>query len=281
MSGFEKVGLQKAQVINKLETKLTRFGFSFDKGGAHQARTMMFQDLTTLIEYVDNPDALKKDYINAIENDNCLGKKSGQTRKISSRHLRSLYSLDPGITLFKNMLFFWNRDPNSRPLLALLCTMARDSIFRMSVPFIQSCTNGQIVEKKTLEKFIGERNPERFSPSTLGAISRNINATWTQSGHLTGRVKKNRSLVHPSPGNVSYALLLGFLSGVRGESLFHTEYSQILDRPIEKLIELAEEASRKGWIVFKKVGNIIEVIFPNLLTPQELEWVHEQNQTID
>ena len=269
------------QMMNKLETKLTRFGFSFDKGGAHQARTMMFQDLTTLIEYVDNPEALKKDYIQAIENDNCLGKKSGQTRKISSRHLKSLYCLDPDITLFRAMLFFWNRDQKSRPLLALLCTIARDAVFRMSVPFIKSFVDGQGVEKKALEKFIEERNPERFSPATLGAISRNINATWTQSGHLTGRVKKIRSLVHPSPGAVSYALLLGFLSGIRGESLFHTEYSQILDCPIEKLIELAEEASRKGWIVFKKVGNIMEVLFPNLLTPQELEWVHEQNQTID
>lgn len=277
MSGLEKVALQKVSVTNKLKTKLTRFGFSFDKGGAHQARTMMFQDLTTLIEYVDNPEALKKDYINAIENDNCLGKKSGQTRKISSRHLKSLYSLDPGITLFRNMLFFWNRDLKSRPLLALLCTITRDAVFRISVPFIQSCADGQIVGKKNLEKYIGERNPERFSPATLGAISRNINVTWTQSGHLTGRVRKIRSLVHPSPGAVSYALLLGFLSGVRGESLFYTEYSQILDCPIEKRIELAQEASRKGWIVFKKVGNVMEVLFPNLLTPQELEWVHEQN----
>lgn len=281
MRGLEKVALQKAPVINTLKAKLIRFGFSFDKGGVHQARTMMLQDLTTLIEYVDNPEALKKDYVNAIENDNCLGKKSGQTRKISSRHLKSLYSLDPGITLFKTMLFFWNRDPKSRPLLALLCTIARDAIFRMSVPFIQSCADGQIVEKRTLEKYIGELNPERFSPSTLGTISRNINATWTQSGHLTGRVKKIRSVVHPSSGDVSYALLLGFLSGVRGESLFHTEYSQILDCPIEELIELAQEASRKGWIVFKKIGRVMEVLFPNLLTPQELEWVHEQNQTIN
>lgn len=49
--------------LMKLETKLTRFGFSFDKGGAHQARTMMFQDLTTLIEYVDNPEALKLEWV--------------------------------------------------------------------------------------------------------------------------------------------------------------------------------------------------------------------------
>jgi len=66
------------------------------------------------------------------------------------------------ITIFRAMLFFWNRDPKSRPLLALLCTIARDAVFRMSVPFIQSYADGLTVEKKMLEKYIGERNPERF-----------------------------------------------------------------------------------------------------------------------
>jgi len=281
MNGLEKAELQKVQVMNRLKNNLIRFGFSFEKGGAHQARTMMLKDLTTLLEYVDNPQALKVDYVRAIEEENCLGKKSGQTRKISSRHLKSLYSLDPDIILFKSMLYFWDRDPNSRHLLALLCTITRDAIFKMSLPFILSCQNGQVVEKKNLEKCIEKKDPERFSQATLESIARNINATWTQSGHLIGRVKKIRFTVQPGPGAVSYALLMGYLSGIRGESLFNTEYSKILDCSMEKLIELAEDASRKGWIVFKKVGNIMEILFPNLLTPQEMEWIHEQNQTTD
>ncbi len=262
-------------VTNKLGTKLVQFGFNFEKGGVHQARTMMLQDLTSLIRYVDNSKALKTDYIDAIEIDNCLGKKSGRTRNISSRHLKRLYALDPGVTLFRSMLFFWNRDPESRHLLALLCTIARDSIFRMSLPFMHSYSHGQIVENKNLAEYIGEKHPDRFSLATLKSISQNINSTWTQSGHLTGRVKKIRTRVHTSPGAVSYALLLGFLSGIRGEALFHTQYAQIFDCTIEKQVELAVDASRKGWIVFKKVGNVMEVLFPNLLTPQELEWVHE------
>lgn len=257
------------------------FGFSSEKGGAHQARTMMLQDLTALLEYVNNPRALKAEYIRAIEQENCLGKKSGQTRKISSRHLKSLYSLEPDITLFKSMLFFWERDPGSRHLLALLCTIARDTVFRMSIPYIQSYSKGQVVDKRILEEYIEKNEPGRFSQATLESIARNINATWTQSGHLTGRVKKIRSIVQPNPGAVSYALLMGYLSGVRGESLFHTKYSKILDCPMEKLIVLAQEASKKGWIVFKRIGNIMEVLFPNLLTPQEMEWIHEQNQTTD
>ncbi len=42
-------------------------------------------------------------------------------------------------------------------------------------------------------------------------------------------------------------------------------------------ITLAEEASRKGWIVVKRIGDVIEVLFPNLMTAKEQEILCEQN----
>jgi hypothetical protein len=77
---------------------------------------------------------------------------------------------------------------------------------------------------------------------------------------------------------VSYALFLGYLNGVRGEALFHTEYAKLLDCSMERAIELAEDASRQGWIVFKRVGTVIEVLFPNLLTEEEMEWIRGVGQ---
>ena len=46
---------------------------------------------------------------------------------------------------------------------------------------------------------------------------------------------------------------------------------------MEESIELSVEASRKGWIVLKRLGSVIEVLFPNLLSNQEMEWVREQS----
>ena len=92
-----------------------------------------------------------------------------------------------------------------------------------------------------------------------------------------GKARKIRTISNPTAGNVAYALLLGYLSGVRGENLFKTEYVKLLDCTVERAMELAEDASRKGWITFKRVGNVMEVLFPNLLTPQEMEWIREQN----
>jgi hypothetical protein len=126
-----------------------------------------------------------------------------------------------------------------------------------------------------METFIDGNEPGRFSEATLKSTAQNINSTWTQSGHLVGRKEKIRSGANPTPGSAAYALFLGFLSGARGEALFTTEYAKLLDCSANKAMELAEEAARRGWIVFKRVGNVMEVLFPNLLTNQELEWVRE------
>ena len=95
---------------------------------------------------------------------------------------------------------------------------------------------------------------------------------------MKGRVRKIRSRAVPSAGSVAYALFLGYLRGIRGPALFETEYAKLLDCSVQRAIELSEEASRKGWIVVKRVGTVIEVLFPHLLTPDEKEWVREQNQ---
>jgi len=94
---------------------------------------------------------------------------------------------------------------------------------------------------------------------------------------LTGKVRKIRTRANPPPGAVSFALLLGYLTGARGGSLFNTEYAKLLDCSFERALSLAEDASRRGWIVFKRVGDVIEVMFPNLITAEEMEWVREQS----
>ena len=256
---------------------LSRFGFRFDNGSAHTARTMMLEDLQLLLSYVNHLDSSKNDYLKAIKEDNCLGKRSGKTRILTSRYLVYLYSLDSSTTIFRALRYFWERDIDGRPLVALLCSYSRDSILRLSEPFIVQLTEGEIITREALEEYIDEKEPDRFSKATLKSTAQNLNSTWTKSGHLIGKVKKVRSRAIATPGSVSYALFLGYLTGIRGESLFTTEYTCLLDSSKARLIELAEDASRRGWIVFKHIGNVMEVQFPNLLTAQEKEWIHEQN----
>jgi hypothetical protein len=256
--------------------KFQRFGFTSEIGGAHIARTMMLDEIGTLLDYINDPGAEFDRYATAIEEENCLGKRSVQARKLTRRHLVSLYALDPSVTLFKALLYFWRRDQASQPLVALLCAFARDAVLRMSAPFILGLNEGAVISRDDTERFFEVTDSDRFSKATLKSVAQNINGTWTRSGHLAGHVKKTRTRVQPTPGAIAYALLLGYLSGSRGKELFRTDYIKLLDCTVDRAIELAEDASRRGWIVFKRVGDVIEVLFPNLLAAQEREWIREQ-----
>ena len=238
---------------------------------------MMLQELEALLSFVNRPEASRGEYSQAIIEENCLGKRSGKTRELTYRHLVALYALDPTILLFRTLRFFWQRDLAGHPLLALLCAYSRDAVLRSTAPFLQSCPMGAIIFRESVEEFIDNQQPGRFSKATLKSTAQNINSTWTQSGHLSGKVRKTRVAAIPTAGSLAYALLMGYLTGARGESLFNTEYIRLLDCSVERAIDLAGDASRRGWIVFKRIGNVMEVQFPHLITAQEMEWVREQS----
>ncbi len=256
---------------------LERFGLRYGRGGVHTARTLMLLELRALLSYVDQVEAAQAEYLQAIQTANCLAKRSGKTRTLTYRHLVDLYALDPRFMLFRTLRLFWQRDSAGQPLLAALCAYTRDPIFRASAPCVQSIREGDTLTRESLESFIEQQWPGRFSKATLKSTAQNINSSWTQSGHLTGRARKLRARARPTPGAVSFALLLGYLNGLRGESLFTSDYTRLLDASFEQAIDLAQDASRRGWISVKRVGQVVEVLFPNLITTQEMEWLREPN----
>lgn len=262
--------------FNLNEDSLIKFGLRFGKNSTHIRRTVMFEDLATLLEAVPNASSIEE-YRSAIEVENCLGKRTQKTRKYSADYLTELYTLNPKIALFRVLLYFWKRDIEARPLLALLCSVSRDSVLRGSFKIIQTTQEGTFLPRTTMEEFIEAIEPGRFSKVTITSMAQNINSSWTKSGHLSGRTKKIRIRANPTPASVAYALYLGYLHGIRGPQLFETDFVKMMDCSREKAIELAEFASQRGWLVFKRIGNVMELSFPNLITQEEAEWIREQN----
>lgn len=252
-----------------------RFGFSTGRGGAHIARTMMLTELAELLEAVPDAAASRADYQRAIVEDNCLRKRSGKARTLSAEYLVSLYALDPAVPLFRTLRFLWARDPAGRPLLALLCAYARDAVLRLSAPFMLDLPIGVELLRTQTEEEIERLAPGRFSAATLASVAQNVNGSWTASGHLIGHTHKARAQAQATPGATAYALYLGYLRGGRNLALFSTEYARLLDCSQERMLELAAEAARRGWIVFKQIGSIVDVQFPNLITREEMEWLRE------
>ncbi|ADH86836.1 hypothetical protein [Desulfurivibrio alkaliphilus] len=262
--------------MTRKKDNLASFGFAFPAGSPHVSRTMMLAELTLLLDYVQDPAASRADYIQAIVEDNCLNKRTERNRLISKRYLLELYALDHELLLFRALLFYWRRDPAGRPLLALLCAYARDSLLRASSRYILPLPAGAAVTRESTEEFLDSLAPGRYSPGKLASNAKNINSTWTQSGHLRGRTNKKRSHPTTTSGPLAYALLLAYLTGVRGSSLFHGEYVKLLDCSFDRAVALAQEASQRGWLVCKRVGDVIEVLFPNLINEQEMGWLREQ-----
>lgn len=269
------VGMEGGLPGRAANNTLERLGFSFKRGGVHTARTMMLAELRALLSAVDAPDAAKSDYSAAIQTANCLRKRSGKTRTLTSRHLTVLYTLDPNLLVFRALRYFWQRDRDGQALLALLCAYIRDPILRATAPFVLSVTAGTRLTRDAMAAFIDDLEPGRFSKATLQSTAQNLNSSWTQAGHLAGHDRKVRMQATATPGAVAYGLLLGYVSGLRGELLFQSDFMRVLDCSVEKIIELTGDASRRGWIVHKRVGPVVEVQFPHLITSQEMDWLRE------
>jgi hypothetical protein len=61
------------------------------------------------------------------------------------------------------------------------------------------------------------------------------------------------------------------LTGARGQFLFTSHWVRLLDSPRDLVLDLAREASRRGWIDFRAAGAVVEVKFPSLFTAKEQE----------
>ena len=248
-------------------------GFRIGDIGTHTSRTIMLKELELLIAD-QGTQASRADYVSAIIDQNCLGKKTVSTRKLSCQRLSELYCLNPSILLFRVLRSLWQVDENGRPLLALLTGLARDPLLRVTATPVLQMHSGEELMRQKLTDALRQSVENRLNDSTLDTVVRNISSSWTQSGHLKGRVRKYRQKVNPTPIVTAYALLLGYILGARGSGLFNTLWAKVLDTPAEKLITLATDAKRLGFLDLSQAGGVVEVSFTRMLTEDERRLIH-------
>ena len=248
-------------------------GFRFGDIGTHTSRTIMLKELLLLLGDRDS-NASRKDYVSAIVEHNCLGKRTVSTRKLTCQRLSEFYGLDPSILLFRVLRSLWQIDENGRPLLAFLTALARDPLLRVtSIPILQMRPGEELVRQKITEA-LSKSVENRFNENTLDKVVRNTSSSWTQSGHLTGRGRKYRQKVNPTPIVTAYALLMGYILGARGGGLFNTLWARVLDTPAEELVSLATEAKRLGFLDLSQAGGVVEISFTRILTEDERQLIH-------
>lgn len=195
---------------------------------------------------------------------NAVEKSSGAGRAKTFRHLRELYGMDSAVEVFRALRVAWDSAGDERPLLAALCAMSRDPVFRSSAAVITRSPLGGALTASFFAREVAEDFPGRYSPGVTARIGRNMASSWTQAGLLIGRTNKRRERAKAGPVSLAYAMYLGHLAGASGKRLFDTVWTSVLDKSPAELESLAERASRQGWIEYRASGGMIDVTFRHL-----------------
>ena len=240
------------------------WGFRSGERGTHTSRTIMLEELSLLLEAAP-VDASREDYARCVIDDNCLGKRTAATRRLSLQRLTELYGANRRLLLFRVLGDLWQRDEISRPLLALLLALARDPLLRATASVVLRSPYGQEVRRQSVIEAVSHVAGDRLNPQTTATAARNALSSWTQSGHLRGRSTKVRERVRATPASTAYALLLGYATGRGGLLLFEAPWCAVLDATADELMEPALAARRLGLLDLKQSGPVIDVSFATML----------------
>ena len=247
---------------------LEKFGLKFSSGGAHISRTMMLSELGAVLASVPQG-SWAADYREAILRRNVLGKTTDSTRQKSLRHLRELYALDEATPIYGVLRRLHATDPASLPYLAVQVAWSRDPLLRATTQAIMDAAEGERVEVASLARALEVAFPNQYSELNRSKIARNAASSWTQSGHLAGRVKKIRQRIKPTIVAVTMAFFLGDIAGYHGAAVFSNPWCRLLDLNSDRAKAMGFDAHRAGLLNLRAVGEVIELSFPLLAEFQD------------
>jgi hypothetical protein len=237
-------------------------------GGPSTSQTIMLSSLQNLLAALP-AGAPPSAYRAAVMDENLLAKQTASGREWAFRQLRRFYTLDRHSLLFRALRDLWEHGPDGQPLLAVLCALARDPVLRASAAVIIQSGPGEVVTATDFEAAIEDQFPGAYKENTRRTTAQKVASSWDQAGHLhqQKRGSKVRTRVHPTPAATAYALMLGYLQGSRGQPLFETLWTRLLDQPTSQLMNLAATASQVGMLELRHGGGVVEITFHQLLRP--------------
>ena len=120
-------------------------------------------------------------------------------------------------------------------------------------------------------------HPAKFSATTIRATAQRIASSWKQAGFIEGKVKNIRRQPAITPNIDAFALVLGYLNGARGESLFQTIWAKAIMLPERELRTLTHRAAMAGLLHYQHAGAITIIHFNHLFQALDIHGDNEQN----
>lgn len=227
----------------------------------HTSRTIMLSELSKVM----NHGISQGDFADSFS-DNVAGKLSKSNQEKTNRYLKQLYKFDDEDPAFVSFRWFWKNAPESEcPIITLQYAIRNDYLLTESIEVLQAARIG---DKAAINYFVDNLekcHPNRFTPATLLSVAQNIASSWKQAGFIEGKVKNIRRQPEVGYWAVTFALLLGYLDGMRGEFLLGSKYINALGMPNQRVKELILEASKRDLVQYQSSGHVTAIILSNLL----------------
>lgn len=240
------------------QKNLAELGFDEGLRGVHTSRTMMLAELEQVLGYLQtcsSPEAART----AIVEENVLGKATRSGKKNSATKLIDLYSFESKKPLYAGFEILWRESSKSRPVLAVLMALCRDAVLRASAQPVLATPLGGTVTKDQLYQSLLGGFASKYAETTLQSTTRNVASSWRQSGHLVGTGPIVRAKVAADFHALSFAVLIGYLRGLRGQMLLASDWVRLLDLEPAELEPSLAEAHRHSLITSRKIGEVIDL----------------------
>lgn len=236
------------------EGRLRSSGVKREGGGPHQSKTMMLAEFAELLAggAAERPE-------DAILRENLLGKSSIRARKAALYRLRQLYGIGGARPICIVLRRLWERDPAGRPMLALLCALARDPTLRAGAAAVLDAALGEPVRWPAVAAAFETVHPGRLGEKMAKSLAQHAASTWTQAGFLKGAVRKERIRAYPTPATAAYAALIAGFCGFAGMRLVECRWLDVLDHPVEDRVALLRRAEGLGLARVRHIGDVLEI----------------------
>lgn len=225
----------------------------------HTARTMMFEEISRLMNYSSG----NNDHHVALQ-ENITGKQTQKNLQRTNAALTRLYELDDksvGFTCFK---YFWNKvEESERPLLAFLFASANDFLLYDSLEALINTPVGSAIGSSYLSDIITKNHPGLFSPNTIASASRNLVSSFRQAGFLTKPPDNLKIKISPGLYSFSFACLIAYLKGNHGTLIQESKWIEIFGLDSSTFRDFAVQASLNDIMEYKFAGSVVTISFNN------------------
>ena len=231
----------------------------------HTSRTIMFSELSKIMDFESENYNLER-----VMSLNVSNKLSKSNLKKTNRYLKQLYRFDIDDIFFKCFKNYWQFvDNDKKRIITLLYAITNDYLLRESIDLVVDTDIGNRVAVENFDKNIEKYHPRNYSENTRLSSAQNIASSWKQAGYIEGRVKNIRVKAIHDFYTVSFALLLSFLNGDRGDYILSSNWVKALALSTDELRFLIKEASNRDLLYYKFGGNVTVISFEKQLKKME------------